>query len=147
MNNKGFGLQECLVFIGLFMFILVAATIYGRAKLQGNNTNNTNNYLDYSNSINELKPADIEEPNEYIKLENKLKEASEKYTFDKSENIIISLKKLKEEHLIDNLVDPNNSNIKCDGYVVYNSTENKYTPYINCNGMYTTEAFNNDFID
>lgn len=146
MNNKGFGIQEMLVFIGLFMFILVAVIVYGRAKLSSDNNSITDNSNSiYTDSLDELTPVNIDKTsNEYKNLEKKLQDASKKYSFDKSNNIIVSLKKLQSEYLIGELIDSNN--IKCDGYVIYNNDTNEYKPYINCEGMYVTENFNSDFL-
>ena len=149
MNNKGFGLQEVLVFIGIFMFVLVAVSIYGKAKLSNSDDKsietNISDETDYIDSLDELTPVDINKTdNQYIDLENKLVEASKHYLFDKSENMVISLKDLQDEYLLGDLVDTNN-NI-CDGYVMYNSNNDTYLPYINCNGMYKTKNFDNNLL-
>ena len=148
MNNKGFGLQEVLVFIGISMFFLVVISLYwnqqfGSKKLYDIEPTEE---VEEKQQIEDIKPVEIEIPNNYKELENKLKESSKKYSFDKTESTIISLKKLQEDNLIDNLTDPFDNSISCDGYVVYTSENEVYTPYISCNGMYTTDSFNSDFI-
>lgn len=148
MNNKGFGLQELLVFIGIFLFILVAITIYGNAKL-GNDSfyEEPDVKVEEESTINDTKPTEIEIPKEYVSLENKLKAAAKKYSFNRTENVIITLKELQDSNLIGNLADPNDNSILCNGYVVYNTTEDKYMPYINCNGMYATESYDSSLVN
>lgn len=149
MNNKGFGLQEVLVFIGIFMFILVAVAIYGRAKFSNPTDNkpesNASNEIDYTDSLDELTPVVIDKTsNQYIDLENRLEEAAKHYLFDKSENIVISLKELQEEYLLGELTDSDNN--KCNGYVIYDSNEDTYLPYINCNEIYITKNFDKNLL-
>lgn len=139
MNNKGFGLPELLVFIGCSMFILVCFMLYWNEDEEVKEIK----VEDITDTI--ITPSNIEIPEEYKKLETKLKKASQNYKFNKNENIIISLDKLKKASLINKIKDPNDSNIICDGYVIYNSENKTYTPYINCPGMYVTKNFNNDF--
>lgn len=142
MNNKGFGLPEVLVFIGSSLFVLIVIAIY----INNMNSNNTILTSSTSNSTNDtLVPNTIETPNEYIKLENKIKSAAKKYKFNKNENIIISLNKLKKANLLNKLTDPNDQNISCNGYVVYSSENKKYIAYINCPGMYSTNNYNSEF--
>lgn len=139
MNNKGFGLPELLVFIGCSIFVLIGfMTYWNKPK-----TIKQENISNIADPI--IKPSNIEISSEYIKLEDKLKNASKKYGFNKKENTIISLKKLKNKGLINEIKDPFDKNITCNGYVIYNSEEKTYTPYINCPGMYTTKNFNDEF--
>lgn len=142
MNNKGFGLSELLVFIGIFLFALVAITIYGSVKL-GNDSYYDEPDVKIQDDSEDLEPTKIEVKEEYINLENKLEDAAKKYSFDTSKNIVITLSDLQDAKLIGDLIDPNDKSILCDGYVVYNNVDNQFKPYINCNGMYTTESYDN----
>ena len=144
MNNKGFGLQETLVFIGIFLFILVVVAIYVNAKIGKNIYYEEPAIQDVQEESNEdIEPTKLEIPKEYLKLENKLKEAAKNYSFDKKYDTTITLGDLQEYNLIGELVDPNDSTIICDGYVSYSSDDNIYKPYIKCNGMYITETYEN----
>lgn len=140
MNNKGFGLQELLVFIGIFLFALVAAVIYWNAKI-GNESfyDEPDVEVEKQDSIEETEPTKLEVPTEYMRLQNNLKNAAKNYSIDKKENVIITLKQLQNSNLIDKIVDPNN-NTECSGYVVYTVNNDKYTAYINCQG-FTSEAY------
>ena len=138
MNNKGFGLPEVLAFIGISMFILVVITIY----CNNSNIFNNNNVQD---NIEEIKEEDSNEgivpnkqliPSEYSKLENEIKNVALNYSFDKTQDTIITSDKLNIK-----LVDPTDNNINCNGYVIYKSEEKSYTPYINCPGMYVTDNY------
>lgn len=144
MNNKGFGLPEVLLFVGTSLFVLIVITIYINKNINNDKTisNKNNNTINIDTT---LVPNKIEIPDEYIKLENKLKEASKKYKINKNENIIISLNKLKKAKLLSKLIDPFDNNISCNGYVIYSSETKKYTPYINCPGMYATNNYNTEF--
>lgn len=145
MNNKGFGLQELLVFIGLFMFILVAVAIYWKAKFGSNKLYEDPIQIEENQKTKvDVEPIQIEIPKEYKNLEEKLVNASKKYAFDRNKNNIITLKQLQNSNLIGKLVDPNDSSVVCDGYVIYNSNTFVYNPYINCTGMYVTESYNSE---
>ncbi|MBE6159961.1 MAG: hypothetical protein E7157_02815 [Lactobacillales bacterium] len=144
MNNKGFGLPEVLLFVGISMFVLIIIAIY----INNNIINNSDIFpkkIEVKSTNYTLVPNNFNIPKEYQTLENKLKKASKKYKFNKKENVIISLNKLKKAGLISKLTDPNDKNILCNGYVIYNSELKEYKPYINCNGMYSTNNYNNEF--
>lgn len=142
MNNKGFGLSELLVFIGIFLFALVAITIYGRVKL-GNDSYYDEPDIEVEEKVekNVITPTKIEIPKEYIKLEVKLKNAAKKYSYSKNENVVITLKELQDAYLIGTLYDPYDNTVICDGYVLYNKIEKSLTPYLKCEGMYITESY------
>lgn len=142
MNNRGFGITEVLLFIGISMFTLIIITIY-----INNNLTSNDNILkeETSSTIETLKPTEMKIPEEYLKLENKLKNSAKKYKINKNQNIIISLYQLKKDGLISKLIDPNDNKISCNGYVIYNSKSKEYTPYVNCNGMYSTNNYNSEF--
>ena len=139
MNNKGFGLPELLLFVGISLFSLIAIAIYINTNLSNKKIIDKPSY----DTLEDLTPANIEVPKEYKELENKLKEASLKYNKQNNETIIISLKKLKEAKILNNLTDPFDNQISCNGYVIVN--KGKYTPYINCSGMYATKDYNTNF--
>ena len=126
------------------MFLLVAVAIYGRAKFSDEDTiskkpkEHTSTYS--TPSLDELTPVNIEKTsNNYEELENKLLASAKHYDFNKEEDLIISLKEIKESNLIDNLVDLNNN--LCDGYVTYDSVDEEYIPYIICGNDYKTSGF------
>lgn len=141
MNEKGFGLSELLVFIGIFLFILVAVTIYGRVKL-GNESFYAQPDVDISEQDDE-KYEEITINKDYLTLENKIKDAARKYQFDKEYDMIITLKELQSKKLINDLVDPNSKEI-CNGYVLFVASEKSYIPYINCSG-YVTDSYNYEY--
>ena len=143
MNNKGFGLPEMLVFVGVSLFILIVINIYINKNISNDKIISTSDNIENVNTT--LVPSNVKIPEEYIKLENKIKEASKKYKINKNENIIISLNKLKKANLLVKLTDTKNSNICLNGYVIYNSDSKEYTPYINCPGMYVTNNYSSEF--
>lgn len=144
MNNKGFGFSEVLLFVGISMLVLIGIAIYVNKNII-NNTKLFPKSVTVKSTNYTLVPNNFEIPKEYKVLENKLKKASKKYKFNNKETVIISLNKLKKSGLISKIKDPNNKNISCNGYVIYNSERKEYKPYINCYGMYVTKNYNSDF--
>ena len=143
MNKKGFGFSEVFAFIGLSMFILVVLSIYIHRKF-GSNIYNSEPAIEESRSNAE--PINISKPSEYLELEFDLKEAAKKYNFDDNKDTVITLKQLQEKGLIGELIDPNDKNIKCDGYVLYTISNENYQPNISCMGMYTTSSYDSNLL-
>ena len=87
----------------------------------------------------------------YADLENRIKLAAERYendnyqgTLESKERWVLKYKMLKEkEYIQTKLMDPNESNEECDGYVVFEKVEAKitYTPYIKCGNNYKTKGY------
>ena len=63
------------------------------------------------------------------------------YTDDSVTSVSISLNELEQEALVSSLTDPNNSNINCDGYVIYTRENNNYQPYLKCGSNYQTPGY------
>ena len=97
MNNKGFGLPEVLVFIGMSMFILVVVTIYCNTHdiFSGNiiEEDNITEKEEIEETNIDIEPNKQVIPTEYTKLEEQLKNSAYNYKFDKDETVIISSKK------------------------------------------------------
>lgn len=144
MNNKGFGLSEVLGFIGLSMFILIVIALYLNRRV-GNNI-----YNDYNKVIVEeqlgVEPIIIDKSNEYLEIEKELEIAAKKYSFDEKHDTIITLKQLQNSRLIGEVLDPNDSTIRCEGYVKYIADTNTYQPNIACNGMYATSTYDGSLL-
>jgi hypothetical protein len=142
MDNRGFGLQETLLTIGLMLFTLVIVYIYGNRVFKDFNTNNTENITEEKtedhieeNQVEEVNEIDI---TEYEKIEEKLIKAAQKYTFNKDNTTVISLNKLIKNNLIDKIVDSKNN--ECNGYVIYKN--NNYKAYLSCGMSYTSYNYN-----
>lgn len=140
MNEKGFGLPELLVFIGVSLFALISITVYCSNKFKSDLI--VTNYNEISDPI--IRPNKIEIPSEYIKLEQTIEKASYNINHH-NKNTIITVKELIEKRLINKIKDPNNLEVICNGYVVYKDNVHKYYPYINCPGMYITKDYNINF--
>lgn len=125
MNNKGFGLPEIFVFIGISLFSLVVIAIFFRKEF--------NNKL-YGNNHDNIVEAKVDSKY-YEELEMKLKKAAINSNIDKN---IITLTELKDNNLIDSLQDENGNN--CEGYV--EKIDDQYNSYINCYEIYTSIGFN-----
>lgn len=140
MNKKGFGLPEVLVFMGISMFILIVISIYL------NRYFHTDNKYDTKITDKSIMPA--EDTDQYYQdLEDSLKNASLKYSFDKNNDYVITVKMLKRANLLKELKDPVVSTNTCEGYVLYSYKDSSYKPYIACDGTYTTFGFDNKFVN
>ena len=140
--------------------------MYNKENEVNNNSSNSNNSNNSNNSEFKI-VGDNEETKKVVekvgktekeklsKTEKQYKELSDKlistakiyvtenYT-GKTDRIIIKLSKLVEDEYMDELVDPNNKEKTCTGYVIYDGSSN-YDAYLKCDGNYTSENYNVDF--
>lgn len=120
LNNKGWGLQTMMLFIMVLMIALVVI------------------YVMVQKNFSNLKGYN------YQKEEDKVIEALKKYYKENDINInseeekIISVKRLKNEGLLDNFD-------RCSGYGLLKKDKNKisYDAFIRCDNEYTTDGYIN----
>ena len=119
MNNRGFTLANLLFFISLFMIILVVCVIV----------------ID-TNS------------NKYKKLLEKMANTAKIYISTNytgtTDQIVIKTSKLVNDEYMEELIDPDNINNKCIGYIIYDG-ESSYTPYLNCGKNFKSDNYNESF--
>ena len=137
MNNKGFGLKEFIIlFSVIFICMIVIMSIYQSI---------------FPNQNIELEKNMAEEkPKTYKELEQELQLAAERYqndTYsadsDATEVWTLSYSMLKEKKYIDKLIDPNDKNQECTGYVEFIQDEAKisYQPFLKCGNNYETKGY------
>jgi competence protein ComGC len=156
-NNQGFGLIEMLIIMFSALLCLVVCVIsynkYFDEDKEEETTElpsitdeneNTDNISDY---YEETEETLTKQEKKYKVLEDKMINGAKIYITNNytvlNDQIIITVNKLIEEEYIKELIDPNNQNNKCNGYVVFK--DNNYIPYLNCEGNYKSEGYNADF--
>ena len=157
-NNKGYSLTEVVIILCTALLILIVCVItynknFGNKDEDIGNVSiklniNTDNVEDYevSNEKGELELTKVEK--QYKLLEEKMLNTAKNYIsinyYNKNDQIIIKLSKLVEEEYMNEIVDPNNKDNTCNGYVIYDGTFD-YRAYLNCKGNYKTEGYSEDF--
>lgn len=147
MNQKGWGLKDFMIILGvIFLALIITAAVYRRSfkELFGAK----------SEPIVESKTTIVEKET-YQDLEYKLQRAAERYQndnyqgdFDSSEVWILKYDLLKEKRYLKNkITDINDRNIECTGYVKFEKKESRinYTPYLKCGDKYQTENYDSKY--
>ena len=146
MNQKGFGLKEFVIIIAvIFICIIIIMSLYQNLI--------NKNHIEQSETQTESKET---EKVTYQDLENKLEKAAERYQNDtyqgntqNTEIWTLSYSMLKEEKYIDKLIDPNDKNTECTGYVefVQDGAKISYTPFLKCDNNYQTQGYDENNLD
>lgn len=140
MNQKGFGLKEFVIIIAvIFICIIIIMSLYQSLV--------NKNHIEQSETQTESKET---EKVTYQDLENKLEKAAERYQNDtyqgntqNTEIWTLSYSMLKKEKYIDKIIDPNDKNTECTGYVefVQDGAKISYTPFLKCDNNYQTQGY------
>ena len=140
MNQKGFGIKEFVIIIAvIFICIIIIMSLYQSLV--------NKNHIEQSETQTESKET---EKVTYQDLENKLEKAAERYQNDtyqgntqNTEIWTLSYSMLKKEKYIDKLIDPNDKNTECTGYVefVQDGAKISYTPFLKCDNNYQTQGY------
>lgn len=151
LNNRGWGLQELLVGIGILLFcLLLIVSLINRnfrrlSESMGNNSTN--------NSTEQKRPVQNEEKEEYTSykdIETAMKKAAREYNaaiygedLQEDDNITVTLKSLIRDNYIEPVHDIKDSKVTCSGYVTFIKERNKvtYSPYLKCGSRYTTKGY------
>ena len=146
MNQKGFGLKEFVIIIAvIFICIIIIMSLYQNLI--------NKNHIEQSETQTESKET---EKVTYQDLENKLEKAAERYQNDtyqgntqNTEIWTLSYSMLKEEKYIEKLIDPNDKNTECTGYVefVQDGAKISYTPFLKCDNNYQTKGYDENNLD
>jgi len=137
MNNVGaVGLKEVFLFITIMcLCILVTMIMY----------NKTVKDIFGGSSMNGLT---------YQDTEDKVSKAAKDYAFNNYNNKLengdseyVTIETLQNEGLIDEVIDPKDSDITCSGYVNFIMRNNEiiYDPYIKCGLNYHTKGYNANY--
>lgn len=150
LDNRGWGLQELLVGIGILLFcLLLIVSLINRnfKRLSESMGNNKNSSTEQKRPVqNEEK----EEYNSYKDIETAMKKAAREYNtaiygdeLQEDDNITVTLKSLVRDNYIEPVHDIKDSKIICSGYVTFIKERNKvtYSPYLKCGSRYTTKGY------
>lgn len=151
LDNKGWGLQELLVGIGILLFflLLIVSLINQNFKRLSETMGNNHN-----SSVEQKRPVQNEEKEEgytsYKEIENAMKKAAREYNatiygedLQEGDNITVTLKSLIRDKYMEPVYDIKNSKVTCSGYVTFIKERNKvtYSPYLKCGSRYTTKGY------
>ena len=148
LDNKGWGLQELLVGLGILLFclLLISSLINRNFKsltesMSGNKTNQTT----------PSKPVtENQDYTSYSAIENALEEAARRYNqaiygaeLQEGDNITVTLKSLIRDNYMKNVYDIKDKKIVCSGYVTFIKKGNQvtYHPYLKCGNKYKTKGY------
>ena len=135
LDNKGWGLNEFLLFLLAFFVCLVIVIVLC------NQLMNKENKAPIVDPIISGGKTDI---GDYIELEDRITEQAKLYNNSETEDtVIIKLNNLVKNGYIKKVIDPKN-NKECSGYVVYNGQKKEYKTYLSCPGNYQTSDYNKD---
>lgn len=146
MNKKGWGLTEMIVLCAVLVIalLIVGILVY----------TNFRNFTDGTSIEDEFVETgkDKEEAKSYDEIENKMIDAAKQYLGNnqndsKTERIIVTLKTLEKNHLIDTIYDVKTGRSKCSGYVLIDKdSENiSYKSYLKCSFKYTTKGYSAEY--
>ncbi len=135
LDNKGWGLNEFLMFILAFFICLVIVIVL---------CNQLMNKENKTPIVDPIISGDKTDIGDYIELEDRITEQAKLYNNSETEDtVIIKLNNLVKNGYIKKVVDPKN-NKECSGYVVYNGQNKEYKTYLSCPGNYQTSDYNKD---
>src|SRR5574344_701829 len=145
MNKKGWGLSEMMFLTGI---VLVALIVVGILVAINFKNNDLKDPVVITNDDTEKKDNN----NSYDDLENMMITAAKKYIENdtdqnKQEKIIVTLKTLQKEKLIEEIYDAKTNRTKCSGYVIIEKTDEgtPYKPYMKCSFKYTTKDYSAEY--
>ena len=134
MNEKGFGLKEFVIIFAVgFICILIISSIYQSIVPNA-----------------EMQSEPEKEKITYKDLEYELKQAAERYQNDtysgnSSETAVweLSYSMLRKEKYLEKLIDPNDKNTECTGYVefIQDGAKISYKPFLKCGTNYQTDGY------
>ena len=134
MNQKAFGLKEFVIIFAVgFICILIISSIYQSIVPNA-----------------EMQSEPEKEKITYKDLEDELKQAAERYQNDtysgnSSETAVweLSYSMLRKEKYLEKLIDPNDKNTECTGYVefIQDGAKISYKPFLKCGTNYQTNGY------
>lgn len=138
MNEKGFGLKDFVIlFAVIFISLIVIMSIY-RSMFPNENVEL------------ETDMTDNNQTETHKDLEDKLEKAAERYqndnysgNADDPEVWTLSYSMLKDKKYLEKLIDPNDKNVECSGYVEFTQDKGlvSYKPFLKCGSNYQTDGY------
>lgn len=142
LNNKGWGLQELLLGIGILFFgLLIVVSLINR---------NFKRLAPPVPTESDQKRPVQKEYESYKEIEAAMKKAAIQYNktiygadLQEGDNITVTLKSLVRDDYIEQVYDIKDSKIVCSGYVTFIKENNKvtYSPYLKCGKKYKTKGY------
>lgn len=147
LDKGGWGLQELLVGLGvLFFCLLLIVSLINRNFKQLGDALSRNEHPEQ-----DKKPATEEKDfHSYKEMEISLTNAAKKYNEDiygddlqEGDNITVTVRSLIREQYLEKMVDLEDDNITCSGYVTFlkHGTHVSYSPYLKCGSHYKTSGY------
>lgn len=151
LDNRGWGLQELLVGIGILLFfLLLMVSLINQnfrrlSETMGNNSGN--------NSTEQKRPIKEDEKEEYTSykdIETAMKKATREYNGDiygeelqEGDHITVTLKSLIRDQYMEPVYDIKDAKVACSGYVTFIKERNNvtYSPYLKCGSRYMTKGY------
>lgn len=140
MNANGFGLKEFIIILAVVFIAMIIIMSLSRSIVEDEETNS----------------EPIQEKVTYQELEHQLKKAAERYQNDtyqgnanNKEVWSLSYSMLKEKGYLDKIIDPNDKDIECQGYVefIQDGAIISYQPYLKCGNNYKTEGYDDNNLE
>lgn len=166
LDNRGWGMKDMWIYLGLITFILIVIAILvnqfeSMTQLDTKDSNasvskkfNIDDEVE-KGTIKEIEPTTSNTPenntkdmNDYYELENSLiiparSYISKNYTVTDNAVIYVSLKKLVAENYIEQVT--TKSGQACSGYVMYQSNQEKYKSYLSCGTEYISTEYDKNY--
>lgn len=148
LNNKGWGLQELMVGLGILFFSLLLIVILINKNFK--ELENTLNQNKTESESNQNRIVEDETYDSYKEIENKMITAAKEYNNDvygsalqEGDNLTVTVKSLVRAHYLDNITDIKDDNITCSGYVTFikKGVNVTYSPYLKCDNKYKTKGY------
>lgn len=148
LNEKGFSMAEMM---GICLFVasclLFSAVMYQKHFNENQISETTISENATLASANKTTTKETDNTR-YLALEDYLVENAKTYIEELEEKnsvVVVTSKDLISNKKMDKLIDPNEENKECLGYVIYKKDTNNYKGYVRCKDTYATENYNPEF--
>ena len=149
LNNKGWGLQELMVGLGILFFSLLLIVILINKNFK--DLENTLYKKDDKTNQTQNRPSTSEENySSYNEIEKIMIAAAKEYNNDiygaslqEEDNLTVTVKSLVRDNYLEPITDIKDESITCSGYVTFikKGVNVTYSPYLKCGTKYTTKGY------
>lgn len=144
MNNRGWGLSEMLGILLVFAACILVIIIISNENFKGVIPNSNNSSLNVSTKKNSDDHTKEENSVDYTQFEDEMVKGAKEYINDQTDidsPLVITLNELVKLNYVDSILDSNNNDEECLGYVLYSAKEESYKAYLRCPGSYRTIGY------
>lgn len=154
LNNRGWGLQELVIGIGILFFclLLIVSLINRNFKQLEANLNGSSGTSQSNGSTTQNRPVEEEKENytSYKSIEKAMTEAAKEYNADiygadlqEGDKLTVTLNSLVRDNYLEKIYDIKDESIVCSGYVTFikDGSNVTYSPYLKCGSKYTTKGY------